>query len=169
MGNSHRKNTPRKDKIRQYWIENGLKRGLDASRYDNACEKDICVCCGLKSSKLQKAHIIPNSRGGNEDVSNLILLCGRCHRESPDIADENILIEWMNEQPSEILRLINMIQPEAEKYADDITLIDDHISHQQKLREAFRVEYKKAETHGRRFSDSTRIYVIRNVLKSIFS
>ncbi|MCX7596799.1 MAG: HNH endonuclease [Fischerella sp.] len=37
-----------------------------------------CQVCGKEYSG-QVHHIIPKSKGGTNDLSNLILLCGRCH------------------------------------------------------------------------------------------
>ena len=39
----------------------------------------VCVACG-KSDELEVDHIIPLSRGGSNDLSNLQLLCSTCNR-----------------------------------------------------------------------------------------
>ena len=49
----------------------------------------------LKKFKLQKCHIIPDSLGGLDDPSNLVLLCNRCHREAPNVKDEEIIWKWL--------------------------------------------------------------------------
>ena len=33
---------------------------------------------------LERAHIIPKSRGGSDDPSNFVLLCSQCHHENPN-------------------------------------------------------------------------------------
>lgn len=35
---------------------------------------------------LERAHIIPKSRGGTDDPSNFVLLCSQCHHENPNYA-----------------------------------------------------------------------------------
>ena len=160
-----RQNAPRKKMIWQYWIDNGIQRGLDDTRYDNACDFNVCVCCGRESSKLERAHIIPHSLGGSNDVSNYILLCSKCHRESPDIASESALIEWMNEQPTEMESMLKIIQQEMDKYNKETQMTVDEIL----IKETFSELFKKAGTHGGRFSDATKVYIIREALKKIFS
>ena len=59
------------------------------------CEAQKCCWrCGLETN-LQRAHIIPDSLGGKDEPSNLILLCGRCHGEAPNVADPEIMWEWL--------------------------------------------------------------------------
>lgn len=43
-------------------------------RRDNRC----CQVCGREHSG-QVHHVIPRSKGGTDDFSNLITLCGKCH------------------------------------------------------------------------------------------
>lgn len=160
-----RQNAPSKKKIWQYWIDNGIQRGLDDTRYDNACDFNVCVCCGRESSKLERAHIIPHSLGGSNDVSNYILLCNKCHRESPDIANESALIEWMNEQPTEIESMLRLIQQEMDKYNKETQMAVNEIL----IKEIFSELFKKAGAHGGRISDATKVYIVREALKKIFS
>lgn len=159
-----RQNAPSKKMIWQYWSDNGIQRGLDDTRYDNACEFNVCVCCGRESSKLERAHIIPHSLGGSNDVSNYILLCSKCHRESPDIANESALIEWMNEQPTEMESLLRLIQQEMDKYNKETQMTVNEIF----IKETFSELFKKAGAHGGRYSDATKVYIIREALKKIF-
>lgn len=163
MAVTSRQNAPSKRKIWQYWINNGIQRGLDDSRYENACNFNVCVCCARNSSTLERAHIIPHSLGGSNDVSNFILLCGKCHRESPDVADEHALIEWVNEQPSEMESLLKLIQQEMSRYNLKIKIATD----ENVIKEIFSDLYKNAGTHGGRFSDATRAYIIKQALKKI--
>src|SRR5262249_7661154 len=59
--------------------------GVDWSEAEERCWR-----CGYKSS-LQKCHIVPDSLGGAARPSNLVLLCCRCHREAPNVADPRFM------------------------------------------------------------------------------
>src|SRR5947209_8679313 len=37
----------------------------------------VCRCCGTKGTQVH--HVLFRSQGGNEELSNLILLCSDCH------------------------------------------------------------------------------------------
>lgn len=40
--------------------------------------------CWNRAKFLERCHIVPDSRGGSNDVSNFLLLCKECHKEAPD-------------------------------------------------------------------------------------
>jgi len=72
-----------------------------------------CMACGYlaeswgnkdwSKAKLDRCHIIPRAFGGSDEPSNLVLMCKRCHEDSPDCADPQILIKWMKDKPRLIL------------------------------------------------------------------
>lgn len=45
-------------------------------------------------SLLQKCHIVPRSLGGNDEASNLFLLCDRCHRLYPNTISSKHFFFW---------------------------------------------------------------------------
>lgn len=79
------------DQIIEYWAshESECELGIDWSEADERCWR-----CGYKS-KLQKCHIIPDSLNGKYEPKNLVLLCGRCHREAPNFNDPRFMWFWL--------------------------------------------------------------------------
>ncbi len=77
--------------IVDYWINHKDECGLavDWAEADKRCWR-----CSYKS-KLDRCHIVPDSLGGSADPSNLVLLCRRCHREAPNIADSRFMWIWL--------------------------------------------------------------------------
>ncbi len=53
-----------------------------------------CWRCGYKTN-LQKCHIIPDSLGGKDEPSNLVLLCARCHIDAPNVESEIFMWDWI--------------------------------------------------------------------------
>ncbi len=45
-----------------------------------------CESCKQECDELHKHHIVPKSRGGSEDDSNLIELCLTCHGKAHDVS-----------------------------------------------------------------------------------
>jgi hypothetical protein len=77
--------------IVDYWVAREDECGLGVD-WSEAHER--CWRCGYKS-RLQRCHIVPKSLGGPNHPSNLVLLCGRCHREAPNVADPRFMWIWM--------------------------------------------------------------------------
>ena len=57
--------------------------------------KGVCVACGINSQRrlMDIDHIIPVNMGGNNDISNLQLLCYKCNREKRD-RDKTNFVQW---------------------------------------------------------------------------
>lgn len=77
--------------IVDYWTSRESECGLGV---DWAEADERCWRCGYKSV-LHGCHIVPDSLGGPNAPSNLVLLCGRCHREGPNVADARFMWIWM--------------------------------------------------------------------------
>jgi hypothetical protein len=77
--------------IVKYWSTREDESGLGV---DWAEAHERCWRCGYKS-RLQRCHIIPDSRGGSAQPENLVLLCRRCHREAPNVPDTRFMWIWI--------------------------------------------------------------------------
>jgi len=43
-----------------------------------------CVGCGAAPNRCEAHHVVPWSHGGSTDISNLVLVCSRCHHDLHD-------------------------------------------------------------------------------------
>lgn len=77
------------EQIVGYWAEGGHDLAVD---WREAHER--CWRCGYRS-RLEVCHIVPASLGGSDTADNLVLLCGRCHREAPNHQDPQYLWRWL--------------------------------------------------------------------------
>lgn len=79
------------EQIVDYWASHvsECELGIDWSEAEERCWR-----CGYKS-KLQICHIIPDSLNGKYEPENLVLLCGRCHREAPNFNDPRFMWFWL--------------------------------------------------------------------------
>lgn len=55
-----------------------------------------CTYCGRKNVKMEIDHIIPVSKGGSDDLSNLTTSCRRCNAQKKDKTLEEFL-KWKSE------------------------------------------------------------------------
>lgn len=98
---------PTKWEIAQHWGASPDRDKYAPAVYDLG--EPCCFACGWYSehwdkptprsswerAALERAHIVPSSLGGSDDLDNLILLCGPCHKESPDWSDASEMARWI--------------------------------------------------------------------------
>ena len=77
--------------IVDYWVTQKSEVGMSV---DWAEATFLCWRCAYKRN-LQRCHIIPRSLGGTDEPSNLVLLCGQCHAEAPNVADPDFMWHWL--------------------------------------------------------------------------
>jgi hypothetical protein len=82
--------------IVDYWTQHQDECGLSI---DWAEADELCWRCA-QSRKLQRCHIVPRALGGSECPSNLILLCGQCHAEAPNVEDPDFMWTWLRAHAS---------------------------------------------------------------------
>ncbi|MFC1432474.1 HNH endonuclease [Streptacidiphilus sp. N1-3] len=57
-------------------------------------DEPICLICW--QAPVERAHVVPESLGGSNDVRNFALLCPQHHREAPDVADAEAFWSWVD-------------------------------------------------------------------------
>lgn len=102
---------PTKWEIAQHWASSPDRSVYAPRMYDLG--EPCCFACGWYSehwdkhtaraswerATLERAHIVPASLGGPDVAENLVLLCGPCHKESPDWPDPTEMARWIADRP----------------------------------------------------------------------
>lgn len=58
---------------------------------------------GKVKQRLERCHITPHMLGGDdEDPSNYLLMCPRCHEESPDTDNPKLMFRWLYNKRHEV-------------------------------------------------------------------
>ncbi len=57
-------------------------------------DSHTCQYCGATGVKLECDHVVPLSRGGNHDISNLAAACASCNRSKRN----KLISEWRKEK-----------------------------------------------------------------------
>lgn len=68
-----------KNAIADHWIDDG--RFLIVMT-------DVCWICGTLTRFIEKCHIEPLWKGGNDELDNLVLLCCNCHKFTEGLSKE---------------------------------------------------------------------------------
>ncbi|WP_348660978.1 HNH endonuclease signature motif containing protein [uncultured Idiomarina sp.] len=102
-----RKTPPTKRQILTYWTS--TKEGQEhilrlrkayRIKIENVVLLDYdcysCFACNRQTSSLERCHIKPHANGGENIVSNFVLMCSDCHEKSPTIDSEKIFWKWLN-------------------------------------------------------------------------
>lgn len=95
-----------KQEIVDYWFSIVDESDLSV---DAAEASERCWRCG-EEARLERCHIVPASLGGEDSPSNLVLLCRRCHIETLNIADPEIMWDWIRAYATPFYDTFWMIQ-----------------------------------------------------------
>lgn len=89
-GDNRRWHRSNKDKKRMYenirrTRKSGAGGSFTTSEFRDLCNQynNMCVCCG-KSTKLTADHIVPVSKGGSSNITNMQPLCQPCNSRKKD-------------------------------------------------------------------------------------
>lgn len=162
--NSRRLHISRKA-LRDHWAEKGYEYlfrrfswKVADNIFDSDSKSDVCWCCGVLA-KTQLAHITPKSQGGECDMSNLFLLCTKCHRDSPDTTYPEFFDMFVSQEPQAVERAVASIVEVSKRY--DISGLDID-------RTVLDVVARAKEcsgTHDGSYSDATIKAIVDSVLR----
>lgn len=178
---------PSKWLIAQFWAAspNGEKFA-PYLQLDEPC----CFACGWFSehwkkatpqaswqrATLDRAHIVPRSLGGPDDVANLLLLCRPCHEESPDWSDPEQMAHWIaarEERPSkEVETFVSWLvaAEKAPEFKEAMASMATAPGAHEHVTELFRGLLRQAGTHfAVGFSQGTREAVLRAAAQELRS
>jgi 5-methylcytosine-specific restriction endonuclease McrA len=79
------------EKVKQFKANNRRKRraaknasrgSFTAEEFQELCERygNKCLSCGSTGVVLEADHVVPLTKGGADDISNIQPLCGACNR-----------------------------------------------------------------------------------------
>ena len=80
MSCSAERKMPSRQKIAKWWAGRFNKKGWEIDW--EIVHNSQCFACGRTRLRLERAHIMPRCKGGNDSVQNLHILCVSCHAES---------------------------------------------------------------------------------------
>ena len=49
----------------------------------------------VSASWRDATFIVPDSLGGEDTPSNFVILCKRCHLDNPNVADPEVMWDWL--------------------------------------------------------------------------
>jgi 5-methylcytosine-specific restriction protein A len=71
-----------KNRRRRRAAKNSSKSHFTVEEFDALCSVYgyACLCCGVTDRILEADHVVPLTKGGSDDISNIQPLCGECNR-----------------------------------------------------------------------------------------
>ena len=89
-------------------------------------ESPSCFVCNVEEN-LERAHLIPKSLGGTNDVDNLVLLCRKCHANAPNIAiSKEFMLDWIGKESEKYLKIVGfgrITKDDFAKLSGDMAII----------------------------------------------
>lgn len=124
------------------------------------------------SKRLQRCHIFAKQHGGNNDASNLFLLCSKCHEESPDTVYPKHFYSWVYNKRKAGGYIKEFID-EVEKVSKYMNINIEELANSFEKKHSWK-EYSniyknaisKCGMHGFVISESTYIYSMLEELKN---
>lgn len=139
LGVGERKNVPSVSRIADHYV----------------MAHDECWGC-WEHRPLERCHIIPHSIGGaDSDPANYVLLCNRCHEDSPDVRDADEMWRWIADRKKWTNVLLDALRPNV------AALVKMRVSDDQFNATVRRVLKEDTSTHKATTRPTTLAWAIR--------
>lgn len=159
----------------------------DSGEYDNSivpvvefptepcCWGCGCLVPGLDESKdpygdkitksmLQRCHIVPHALGGSDtDPANLFLLCGECHKQSPDTSNPRNFLMWVYQRRKRMIGL-DLWNHDVRKLMDDVVALCEKLGKDPRSGD---INAMALMNHGSQISDSSFVYAYVDTCKPL--
>lgn len=90
---------------------------------DEDYKEKICYACG-KDCNPQRAHIIPDSLGGEPNPDNMFLLCVSCHQNNPDTIYKDMFFKYIKSVTSHLNTRFELLHHYIQNLIDTSTKED---------------------------------------------
>jgi len=91
---------PYRQKCKRWYQENKERQKQAVKARKVALKERVSLSCGGKcvycgsTQRLQIDHVVPRSKGGANEISNLVLACQKCNRAKSD----KLVEEWLSKK-----------------------------------------------------------------------
>lgn len=175
---------PSKWNIAQHWTNSPDRARFAPRLYDLG--EPCCFACGWYSehwdkttaraswerAKLERAHIVPSSLGGSDELDNLLLLCAPCHEESPDWPDPREMGRWIAARPDRSSQELEMVDvflravEEVPEFVELVKAVAPEVGSDEWLHNLLRASAKRAGIHGGKgLSPGTQVAILRDAVE----
>jgi hypothetical protein len=166
------RNSTTRAAIAEYWLDTAEGRERlpeNEARFDWG--EPNCFACGFwgttddeppdvwkawNRARLDRCHLVPRTLGGDDQPANLVLLCSRCHRDAPNVADPTYMLRWIADRGSWVTRELSLIEGAIDRagFRDVVASLSDEqlAAHRELFPELLR---SWTATHGPYVTDST--------------
>jgi hypothetical protein len=161
------------EEIANYWKKNNTISETQLN-FDWFDAHTHCWNCGDNKYsesdrvRLERAHIIPESLGGDDIPSNYVLLCRECHRQAPNTCDKENMWDWIKDNKKSISfydtyrfqEVISILELKEDfifiEKVKDINLFEKLLA----------IEFEKVSWHAfEKYNISTLYFLLKNLIK----
>ena len=134
------------NEVIDYWLKSNENIFINKPSIETKLilREETCFCCGDHRGNLEKAHIIPVSSGGSDNVNNIHILCKPCHLRTEAFSDlpiigKELYFNFIKKHPELCILRENIL---IELIEENIDLLKNNINFQEKPKKDIQIEIK---------------------------